>query len=205
MLLGESKNNLEMKAACGPFQNQAKLVGGKEQKSFFLGDGIVGLSAESGETIRIDDVSKDDRFVPRDDTVVQIRSLLCFPIQENGKLIGVLNLSHSTPGFFTAESERTLLLIANRIGRILTVHSLQLKLKKSEEHFRHTAKMEALGTLAGGIAHDFNNILQVIVGFGELVAEKAAVKISGVIKKPFVASVFANEIRRVLDQKPKEE
>lgn len=30
-------------------------------------------------------------------------------------------------------------------------------------------KMEAIGTLAGGIAHDFNNILQVILGYSELV------------------------------------
>ncbi|AFM24531.1 PAS domain S-box protein [Desulfomonile tiedjei] len=29
-------------------------------------------------------------------------------------------------------------------------------------------KMEAIGTLAGGMAHDFNNILQVVLGFSEL-------------------------------------
>jgi len=29
-------------------------------------------------------------------------------------------------------------------------------------------KMEAVGTLAGGIAHDFNNILQVVMGFSEI-------------------------------------
>ena len=29
-------------------------------------------------------------------------------------------------------------------------------------------KMEAVGTLAGGIAHDFNNILQVVLGFSEI-------------------------------------
>jgi PAS domain S-box-containing protein len=30
-------------------------------------------------------------------------------------------------------------------------------------------KMESVGTLAGGIAHDFNNILQVVLGYSELV------------------------------------
>jgi two-component system, cell cycle sensor histidine kinase and response regulator CckA len=30
-------------------------------------------------------------------------------------------------------------------------------------------KMEAVGTLAGGIAHDFNNILQVVLGFSEMI------------------------------------
>ena len=32
-------------------------------------------------------------------------------------------------------------------------------------------KMEAIGTLAGGMAHDFNNILQVVLGFSELMLE----------------------------------
>lgn len=30
-------------------------------------------------------------------------------------------------------------------------------------------KMEAVGTLAGGVAHDFNNILQVVLGYSELI------------------------------------
>ena len=32
-------------------------------------------------------------------------------------------------------------------------------------------KMEIVGTLAGGLAHDFNNVLQVILGYSEIVAD----------------------------------
>jgi two-component system, cell cycle sensor histidine kinase and response regulator CckA len=42
--------------------------------------------------------------------------------------------------------------------------------KRLQEQLYQAAKMEAIGTLAGGLAHDFNNVLQIVLGYADLIA-----------------------------------
>lgn len=99
LLIDESGGKLLFRIALG--SNEKEL---KEKISLKMGQGIAGWVAAHGEPIRVSDASQDKRFDPAiDETLGQkTLSILCVPLQVQGKTVGVLEAINSkNPGGFS--------------------------------------------------------------------------------------------------------
>ncbi|MCB1324529.1 MAG: SpoIIE family protein phosphatase [Leptospiraceae bacterium] len=103
-----------------------------------LGKGIAGHVAESGKTVRVADVSKDERFYEKIDQAMQQRteSYICAPLIVDGTLIGTAQLMNRLDGQSFSESDETLMEGFARQAALAIhnaqMHSLKLRQKAIE-------------------------------------------------------------------------
>jgi len=86
-------------------------------------------------------------FEPHLNMFVEIRAIPRF--DGNGQLTGLIHIVRDITNRKKSEEDKARL----------------------EQQLLQAQKMEAVGTLAGGVAHDFNNVLQVVLGYSELILE----------------------------------
>ncbi len=149
MLLDPSEKFMELRAACSPIENGSRVFksGSWDGRRFQIGEGIVGKVAQTGQPYRIDDAAREIEFLSLPESPVKVRSLLCYPLMLGNQTIGVLNLSHARPGVFTLETESVLALVARRVTRLLGMHMLYQRIRKSEEHYRLVSENAGDGVL----------------------------------------------------------
>ena len=92
--------------------------------SMALGEGVAGTCAQDGKTILVHDVEDCEFFKKMDSAKVIIGSMLCVPIKEANRTLGVMNLSHSSRGFFNVHYVRVFELMGLLIGQMLTLVQL---------------------------------------------------------------------------------
>ncbi len=160
----------------------------KTRRSFELGEGIAGAVASGACAIRVDDSRHDPRFLNGSSA---IRSLLCFPLLSGEEVLGVLNLSHPAPRFFTAEHEAVFAVLATVVGHLVAFAKVQAELsdlnrsleakvaakaKEIEAAQRRSfqqEKLASLGTLVAGVAHELNNKLVPLVAYSHMLLDAA--------------------------------
>lgn len=121
MLLDATASYLELRAVATRYSSEGFAVGTDmwNGKRFAVGEGIAGRVAATGTHIRIVDTQADPDYLSLPDSPIRTRSLMCFPLADQGTLLGVLNLSHGRPAFFDIDREHAMALTAQRVARIL--------------------------------------------------------------------------------------
>src|SRR6202022_4013751 len=78
-----------------------------------IGQGITGIAAATGHSVRVSDTSKDDRYIP---AIENVRSELAVPLMLQGKCVGVLDIQSRHPDYFTPDQQNILTLLASRLA-----------------------------------------------------------------------------------------
>ena len=111
-----------------------------------VGEGVTGLAAQSRQSILIDDVRTDSRYI---EAVPNVCSELAIPLITKNRVIGVIDLEAREPGYFTEEHRRVLTLVASRMAA--GIENAQL--------YTRTTKQARILLLLNEIARELTSIL----------------------------------------------
>jgi len=111
-----------------------------------VGEGVVGLAAQTKQAVLISDVRGDPRYVA---AIPNVCSELAVPLITKNRVIGVIDIEAREPGYFTEEHSRLLTLIASRIAA--GIENAQL--------YTRTTKQARILLMMNEIARELTSIL----------------------------------------------
>jgi len=120
--------------------------------TFSLGEGIVGMVAETGEIKHSQNCAEDPMFKSMENDPDYLPgSLICVPVCFQGVTLGVLNISHSKPNTFTDWHERFLMVFANLLGQLIVynriIHGMDSEINQRTKELQIAlARAESLST-----------------------------------------------------------
>lgn len=106
---------------------------------------LSGLCVTEQRVLRCDDTERDPRVDQEACRRVGVRSMLCTPLFEAGRSVGVLKVMGAEPSAFDEDDQYLLSLLAGSLGAALGRQLVLQSLKNSEEIFRTAMETAPIG------------------------------------------------------------
>ena len=100
--------------------------------------GLVGAAVREWRPINVPDVHKDPRYIEMNP---ETRSELIVPLFHKGRVIGVLDLEHTRPGFFNEEHQRALTTMGAQVAIAIENARLYQKVSRQEKQLERDIAM----------------------------------------------------------------
>lgn len=119
-----------------------KLLAKYNPSKFKVGEGVIGLAAQTGELQFCNDCANDSRFQKARQAAEGLfpGSLISVPVFAEKQLLGVLNISHPDSNYFTDWHIRLLHIYKNMLGQLIT--NCRLFQKMDRQIARRTEQLE---------------------------------------------------------------
>lgn len=149
-----------------------------ENTEFDMGTGMSAWVAKQRDSVLLPDVHRKSRNA--------FRSFISAPLISGDKLIGVMNIGHKKPGFFTENHLRFFEIVAGQLAETIertlferkliekntALELAQKEIQKQHEQILEMEKTHVLAQIAASINHEINNPLTTIIGNIELLLMK---------------------------------
>jgi len=142
--------------------------------------GLLGFAVRERRSVLVNDVARDERYVPPPDRRVHCASELCAPVLKDGEVVAAIDVECREPNAFGESDRLALEAIANVVGMALhaaEVHQAlerQLRLlREAQCQLVHSERLADVGRLTSRVAHEIRNPLSTIGGYARRIARQA--------------------------------